>query len=213
MSITYKELRRLIRFKTKDFNETTYSDFEIKESVNECIRYFNASHALTNSDFVEKLIVYDEREMNEAIQAANENVGSEGKKQELYNFKETGVELPDGFITLQSIMRMPDGYVMSPVDAIKDPLPWQYKIMGDRLYLGCPYARMLYKGGIAEVVKDTDVLEVPNVFKDALVKITCMILTNTSGTDVLADAVDEAVSAIVPRRRYSNGRIKMPFKV
>lgn len=212
MAITYKELKRLIRFKTKDFNETTYSDFEIKESLNECIRYFNASHALNNSDFIEKVAVYDEAEMNLEIEKQNQEL-SEDERLEKYNFKETGVELPDGFITLQSIMRLPDGYIMSPVDAIKDPAPWQYKIMGDRLYLGCPYAKMLYKGGIDEIKNGSDSLELPNVFKDALVKITCMILTNTSGTDVLADAVDETVSAIVPRRRYSNGRIKMPFKV
>lgn len=212
MAITYKELKRLIRFKTKDFNETTYSDFEIKESLNECIRYFNASHALNNSDFIEKVAVYDEAEMNLEIEKQNQEL-PEDEQLEKYNFRETGVELPDGFITLQSIMRLPDGYIMSPVDAIKDPAPWQYKIMGDRLYLGCPYAKMLYKGGIDEIKSDGDTLELPNVFKDALVKITCMILTNTSGTDVLADAVDEAVSAIVPRRRYSNGRIKMPFKV
>lgn len=212
MSITYKELKRLIRFKTKDFNETTYSDFEIKESLNECIRYFNASHALNNSDFIEKVVVYDEAEMNLEVEKQNQEL-PEDEQLEKYNFRETGVELPNGFITLQSIMRLPDGYIMSPVDAIKDPAPWQYKIMGDRLYLGCPYAKMLYKGGIDEIKSDDDTLELPNVFKDALVKITCMILTNTSGTDVLADAVDEAVSAIVPRRRYSNGRIKMPFKV
>lgn len=212
MAITYKELKRLIRFKTKDFNETTYSDFEIKESLNECIRYFNASHALNNSDFIEKVAVYDEAEMNLEIEKQNQEL-PEDEQLEKYNFRETGVELPNGFITLQSIMRLPDGYIMSPVDAIKDPAPWQYKIMGDRLYLGCPYAKMLYKGGIDEIKSDDDTLELPNVFKDALVKITCMILTNTSGTDVLADAVDEVVSAIVPRRRYSNGRIKMPFKV
>ena len=212
MAITYKELKRLIRFKTKDFNETTYSDFEIKESFNECIRYFNASHALNNSDFIEKVAVYDEAEMNLEIEKQNQEL-PEDEQLEKYNFRETGVELPNGFITLQSIMRLPDGYIMSPVDAIKDPAPWQYKIMGDRLYLGCPYAKMLYKGGIDEIKSDDDTLELPNVFKDALVKITCMILTNTSGTDVLADAVDEVVSAIVPRRRYSNGRIKMPFKV
>ena len=150
--------------------------------------------------------------MNLEIEKQNQEL-PEDEQLEKYNFRETGVELPNGFITLQSIMRLPDGYIMSPVDAIKDPAPWQYKIMGDRLYLGCPYAKMLYKGGIDEIKSDDDTLELPNVFKDALVKITCMILTNTSGTDVLADAVDEVVSAIVPRRRYSNGRIKMPFKV
>ena len=35
MAITFKELNRLIRFKAKDFNETRFSDFEIRESIND----------------------------------------------------------------------------------------------------------------------------------------------------------------------------------
>lgn len=212
MAIPYKEIRRLIRYKLKDNNEITYSDYDIKEAFNECIRYFNGSYALQNTDFLEKTVTYDEEAMNAEIRRQNEEL-PEGEQLPLYDFKEEGVELPDDYITLQRIMRQPDGYIMSSVEGIKDPLEWQYKITGNRLYLGTPHVKMLYKAALAEVKKEDDSIEVPFTFKDALVKITCMILQNTSGTDVMADAVDDVVSRLVPRRRYSNARIKMPFKV
>lgn len=212
MAITYKELRRLIRYKLKDNNEIRFSDYEIKEAFNECLRYFNSSYALQNSDFLEKSVTYDEDEMNDEIREQNKDLPAE-ERLPLYDFKEEGVDLPDDFITLQHLMRQPDGYIMQPVSSIKDPLEWQYKITGNKLYLGCPTVKMLYKAAVKEIDNEYESVELPVVFKDALVKITCMILENTAGTDVMADAVDDVVSRIVPRRRYANARIKMPWKV
>lgn len=212
MAITYKELRRLIRYKLKDNNEIRFSDYEIKEAFNECIRYFNSSYALQNSDFLEKAVTYDEEAMNTEIREQNEQL-PEDEQLPLYDFKVEGVDLPDDFITLQHLMRQPDGYIMQPVASIKDPMEWQYKITGNKLYLGCPVVKMVYKAAITEIKSEGDSLDLPFSFKDALVKITCMILENTSGTDVMAEAVDDVVSRIVPRRRYANARIKMPWKV
>lgn len=212
MTITYKEVRKLVRYKLKDNNEVRFSDYEIKEAFNECLRFFNSSYALQNSDFLEKSVTYDEEKMNTEIRDQNAGLPEE-EQFPLYDFKFKGLDLPDDFITLQHIMREPDGYIMQPVSSIKDPLDWQYKITGNKLYLGCPTVKMLYKAAIIEVKYETDILELPVVFKDALVKITCMILENTAGTDVMAEAVDDVVSRIVPRRRYANARIKMPWKV
>lgn len=131
---------------------------------------------------------------------------------ELYDFKLNGVDLPEDFITLCSIQRARDGYIMSPVEAIKVPLDGQYKIMGGRIYSGNTSIKVLYKAAIAEVKESTDGIELPFVFKDVLVKLSCMILNNAE-TDVMMKAVDDAVRAIVPRRRYTNARIKMPFMV
>lgn len=212
MAITFKELNRLIRFKTKDFNETRFSDFEIRESINECLRYFNGSYALRNTDFLEKMRIYDEVEMNAAINK-QEEVWLDGESVAPYDFKNTGVELPSDFITLQSVMRLPDGYIMSPTEAIKTPEPWEYKVMGDRLYLGTPYAKILYKAGIPEFKDNANTIDVPNIFKDAIVKGTVMILENNAETDVLMEAFEDMLSSIVPRRRYVNAHIRMPFKV
>ncbi len=212
MAIPYKELRRLIRYKLKDNNEIAYSDYDIKEAFNECVRYFNASYALQNTDFLEKVLVYDEETMNNNVRRQNAEL-PEDEQLELYDFKAKGVELPEDYVTLQRVMRLPDGYIMSPIDGVKDTLDCQYKVMGGRLYFGYPTVKLLYKAAIAEINGEYDSVDVPFTFKDALVKITCMILQNNADTDVLADAVDDVVSKIVPRRRYSNARVKMPFMV
>lgn len=243
--IKYEEVKRLIRFKEKDNNEIRFSDYEVKMSVNECIRYLNNSLALQNSDFLEKVIDLDQEKMNAAIRpnvarvaiysSANDSavlgkallgymvMGSSGtvvpdepdvpdKDTKLYDFKLSGVDLPEDFITLCAIQRARDGYIMSPVEAIKVPLDGQYKIMGGKIYSGNTSIKVLYKAAIAEVKNDTDGIELPFVFKDLIVKLSCMILNNAQ-TDVLMQAVNDAVRTIVPRRRYRNAHIKMPFKV
>lgn len=209
--ISYEEVKRLIRFKEKDNNEIRFSDYEVRMAVNECIRYLNNSFALQNSDFLEKAVDYIESDMNDEIVKENEGL-EDVDKLELYDFEVKGLELPDDYITLVSVMRLQDGCIMSPVESAKKPMDWQYKLTGNRLYSGTPAFKMVYKAAIAEVKSDSDGIELPFVFKDIVVKLSCMILNNAQ-TDVLLQAVDDAVRAIVPRRRYRNARIKMPFKV
>ena len=186
--ISYEEIKRLIRFKEKDNNEIKFSDYEVRMAVNECIRYLNNNLALLNSDFLEKAQNFTDIDTAE------------------------GIELPEDFVILISVMRMCDGYVMSPVRAVQKPNDNEYKVVGNKLYSGTPAFTMLYKAAIAEIKSDFDGIELPFVFKDVLVKLTCMILNNAE-TDIMMKAVDEAVRAIVPRRRYTNARIKMPFMV
>lgn len=209
--IKYEEVKRLIRYKEKDNNEIRFSDYEIKMAVNECIRYLNNSYALQDSDFLEKAVDFVEKDMNAEIAESNEGLQEE-EWQPFYDFKLEGIDLPEDFITIVSVMRMRDGYMMSPVESIKQPLDGQYKIVGGKLYSGVPAFKLLYKAAIAEVKESTDGIELPFVFKDVIVKLSCMILNNAQ-TDVLMQAVDDAVRAIVPRRRYRNAHIKMPFKV
>ena len=197
--ISFEEVKRLIRFKEKDNNEIRFSDYEIKMAVNEVIRYLNNSYSLQNSDFLEKAVTFMESEINKDAE-------------EKISLSTDGVDLPEDFISLVSIMSLRDGYVMSPTLSIKVPLDGQYKIVGGRLYSGEPSIKLLYKAAVAEVGKDQDAIELPFVFKDILVKLSCMVLNNAE-TDVLMQAVDSAVNAIVPRRRYRNAHIKMPFKV
>ena len=210
--ITYKELKRLIRFKEKDNNEIRFSDYDIKMALNECIRYFNNAYAMQSSDFLEKAVTYVEEDMNAEIAAANEGLPDE-EKQPLYDFKGEGIELPEDFISLVSLQDLKDGRIMSPVESIKEPLPWQFKIVGNRVYCGNRGFKMLYKAAIKEVKDEEDVIELPFIFKDALAKITSMILNNNASTDVMMQAVNDTVTQLVPRRRWRNARIKMPFKV
>ncbi|MCD7811968.1 MAG: hypothetical protein LUG91_09025 [Ruminococcus sp.] len=212
MSVTYKELKRLIRFKEKDNNEIRFSDYDIKEALNECIRYFNNSYALQNSDFLEKTVVFNESEMNAEVAAQNEEL-DEDEQLSLYDFKRTGVELPDDFVSLQGIAFGNSNELLHPTEGIRIPHYNEYKITGDRLYLGAPYVRMIYKAALSEVKDEADVIEVPFIFKDTLAKITCMILENSASTDTLMEAVNNAAVILVGRRRYANARIRMPFMV
>lgn len=239
---SYEEIKRLIRFKEKDINEIKYSDYEIRHAVNECIRYFNNSYALQNSDFLEKIVDFVEDDMNVTIGIGTAtysyrqdsaimgkallgymvlgSVGSDSPNEPdipsggdgLHDFKCKGVELPEDFITLGAVMRLRDGYVMFPVDAISTPNDAQYKIVGGRIYSGNKAFKLLYKAAIAEVKDDSDEIHLPFVFKDAVAKISSLILNNAE-TDVLMKTVDDTVRAIVPRRRYRNVRSKMPFIV
>lgn len=212
MTITYKEIRKLIRFKEKDNNEIRFSDYDIKMAVNEVLRYFSNSYALQNSDFLEKVLELDEKKMNKEIAKQNEELG-EDEQLDLYDFRNTGVELPDDFISLQGIIRCCDNTNLHPADGIRTPRHDQYKIMGGRLYLGAPCVKVLYKAALTGISDEDDEIELPFIFKDYIVKLACMILENSPNTDVLTEAVNDAVAKLVPRRRYVNTRIRMPFRV
>lgn len=192
--IVTQEILRMVRFKQKDNNEIRFSDYDIKEALNECIRYFNNSYALQNSDFLEKTAFYDNSNAPEKICFC-------------------GQDLPEDFIVLHDLINPDTREKLSPCVGAEMPRHNQYKVSGDKLYLGCPRAVMMYKGAIAEVKNEEDVIELPFVFKDTLAKITCMILENNANTDVLMEAVNNAVASIVPRRKYVNAKMKMPFIV
>ena len=214
MTITYKELKRLIRFKSRDNNEIRFSDYDIREALNECIRYFNNSYALQNSDFMEKHIDYDQNEMNREVDKINaERLEAGEELLPRYDFRNEGVELPEDFISLEGVVDAHywNDMPMFPTEGYRKPNFGEYKVSGNRIYFGSGCARVLYKAAIPEVKSEDDVLELPFVFKDSLAKITCMILENNATTDVMMEAVNDAVSSIVPRRRYSNTRVRMPF--
>lgn len=214
MTITYKELKRLIRFKSRDNNEIRFSDYDIREALNECIRYFNNSYALQNSDFMEKHIDYDQNEMNRDVDQINaERLEAGEELLPRYDFRNEGVELPEDFISLQGVVdaRYWNDMPMFPTEGFRKPNFGEYKVSGNRIYFGSGCTRVLYKAAIPEVKSEEDVLELPFVFKDILAKITCMILENNATTDVMMEAVNDAVSSIVPRRRYANARVRMPF--
>lgn len=210
--ITYQEIRRLIRFKEKDNNEIRFSDYDIKYAVNECIRYLNNSYAMQNSDFLEKIVEYSEADMNAEIAETNKDLPPEEQKP-FVSFKHDGIDLPDDFISLVSLMATKDGVMLKPTESIRTPLLWEYKIVGNKLYTGALGFKMVYKAAIKEIVDESDVIELPFTFKDVIAKISSMILNNNAQTDVMSQAVNEMVQQIVPRRRYSNARIRLPFRI
>lgn len=190
--IPYNEIKKLIRFKTKDMNEVTFSDYDIKMAVNEVLRYLSLSQALNNSDFLNKGYSFDE-----------------GRDGVCYRIE--GVELPEDFVTLVGV-RDHKGRLLEPCDSSETPRHYQYKISGSRLYCGMPSFKLMYKGALDEIHNDEDSVELPPMFKDIIVKLSIMILNQQDG-DIMMVAAEDAVEKVIPKRRYRNARIKLPFTI
>lgn len=204
--IQVKELINLIRYKLKDNNAITYSDYDIMQGLNECIRYINQYYL--NTDFLEKIQHYRQDDINAKIDEDNKTQNTAVAH---VDFKETGVDLPEDFISLVRVVREWDGKDLSPCPAIKPPLWNEYKVLGNKIYVGVKDFDMLYVAAIASVSDAEGNIELPVTFKDAIVKITNMILANNPDTDTMSSAVQDILASIVPLRRYSNAKKRMPF--
>ena len=219
MAINVEKLVYRIRYKAKDMDAVFYSDYDVLEAINECIRYLNQEKALKNSDFLEKRTYFNEAEMNAEIKKYNEEHPEEEPK-ELLNFVETGVDLPEDLITLVDITRGRDGYHLSPVPAVEGINPHyqnQYKIINGKLYTNTDFY-LLYRAKIAQLkladLTDKEaIVELPEVFTDLLIKVSVMILTNTADNDVMAREISRVAENLIPGRRYNNIKIRMPFHV
>lgn len=190
--IPYQEIKKLVRFKLKDNNELTYSDYEIKMAVNEVIRYLSVSQALNNSDFLNKGFSFDEGHDHT-------------------NYRVCGVELPKDFVALVGVTDY-RGRMLEPCDSMEIPRHYQYKISGNRLFCGAHAFNMMYKSALTEIEDDEDCIELPRVFLDTITKLTMMILEQAD-TDIMHAAADADMNELIPRRRYRNVRIKLPFKI
>ncbi len=224
MAIEAKRILRNVRFKLKDNNEIEYSDYDIKNALNECIRYINQHLALKCSDFLEKMQYVREDDINAEIAEKNKTIQQQinagaATKDDLIPYISLaidGVSIPDDFISLVAVLRAKDGYHLSPVPAAETLSRFnksEYKVFANKIYANCDFD-LLYRASIDEV---TDMVngsvELPSMFFDAMVKLTCMILQNKPDTDVLMAETSRLMDNIVPRRRYSNIKSRMPFKV
>lgn len=207
------KILRAVRQKEQDNDEVKYSDYDIVSAINEAIRYLNISLVHKDSEFLHKSKDYDEREMNAAIDAENEaNQDVEGyEPKEHEDFAHKGVELPDGYLSLVSVQRSSDYYDLYPATSLARLKEKNYVLFGGRLYVKHRGFRLNYMGAVPEI-KDVekDTIELPDVFFDLLVKMARLVLNN-GDTDTLTQAVSAAVDSLIPRRRLSNVRSRMPF--
>lgn len=194
MAITYKEIRKTVRWKEQDNNEARYSDYDIKFAVNEAIRYLSNALADSNADFNEKQRYYDQTDCN-------------------CNFVENGISLPDDFLALVAVKGKPHiQELMTPCLSAETPKPWEYKVVGNKIYSGSPHFLLVYKAAIPEIVDEDDEVELPYFAKDSFITLVRRILTSAEG-DIMRDAQEMAVNALIPKRRYRNAKIRMPFKI
>lgn len=210
MSIAAKEVLRMVRYKQYDNNEIKFSDYDVQNALNEALRYIVQSQSLQNSDFLDTVKYYSEEEINEGIAAANEDL-PEDEQQPLISFKKDGVELPEDYQVVSGVTRAFDGYPLYPIDVTNVPNPKQYKVLGGKIYAGVPAFYLTYKRTISSVNDfDNDIIDLPVFCLDLIVKITGMIL-NQAENDILLKTIDSTAYAIIPRRKYNNARMRMPF--
>jgi hypothetical protein len=55
---------RLVRQKEHDNDEVKYSDYDIREAINEVLRYINVSLANKGSEYLQTVKVFDQNELN-----------------------------------------------------------------------------------------------------------------------------------------------------
>ena len=196
--IKANKILRMVRRKVKDNNEVQYSDYDVLDALNECIRYIGMDFSMKNSDFLEKIKKYRQDEMD-------------------IDFASDGVDLPEDFVSLVSVIRARDGYHLSPIPAGEnmDKHKWQtfggYKVFGGKIYCGTDFD-LAYRSDLKQVTDATEgEIELPAVFTDTLVKVTCMILQNNADTDIMMSEISRLTDSLVPSRRYSNIKQRMPF--
>ena len=84
-------------------------------------------------------------------------------------------------------------------------------LFGGRLYVKHPGFRLNYIGSVPEIDDVTqDSIDLPDVFFDIIVKMARLVLNN-GDADTLTQAVSAAVDSLIPRRRLSHVRSRMPF--
>ena len=126
-----KDIINLVRYQLKDNNAVQYSDYDVMQALNSCLRYMNQYYI--NSDFLEQVVYYREDEINAQIDKANQTADTPVAH---VSMKLTGVELPDDFLSLVRVVRECDGVDMHPCQAIKTPWPREYKILQNKIYAG-----------------------------------------------------------------------------
>lgn len=212
--ITAARVEYMVRAKMRDHTGTVYSEYDIRDAINEALRYINMSTAMSNSDFILKQVRIDQAEINNQIEEENKAIEEGEDKKPLVKLSKTGVELPPDYLSLDAVVRVCDGYNMIPCAAHQIPLPNQYKIMQNKIYAGYPCIDVTYRRAIP-IIADMDVstvIDMPFFTLDLIVKITCMILAKTEN-DILLQNIDILTRSLIPARRYSNARMSMPFKV
>jgi hypothetical protein len=210
---------RLVRQKEQDNDEVKYSDYDIQGAINETLRYLNVSLANKGSEYLQKVDVFDQEAINAQITAENEAHADDDTyiPKEFVDFATTGVQLPEDYVSLIDIQRTSDGYHLYPApsltEATGDDGDNKYIIIGDKIYVKSKSFQLCYYRTIPPV-NDLmqDMIDLPDIYLDPLVKLTRLVLNNAD-TDTMTQAVNTAVERAIPRRRYTNSRLKMPFSL
>lgn len=201
-TIVYKDIKRLVRVKEKDNNSTKWSDYDIKQATNEVIRYVSNALALQNADFIEARKKYNEDEIN-----AERTASGQAK----ISFADDGAEFPDDYVALIALATSDKGKLLIEANNEIKLKPNQFRVFGNKIYTPMKEFVLTYKKSLAEVTNDESVVELPYTYMDAVVSLVRIVLQND--TERLDGAVGVLVDQLVPKRRYRNLKVALPWKV
>ncbi len=173
-----------IRIDEKDMDEVRYSDWDILNALNKTLRIAANYFSTKNTDFFDKSLDIEAEEAGE------------------------GIDLPDDYITVRQVVRESDSYLMSPSTGGLDE--GSYVITNNKFYakVSCT---MFYKGFVEKAEKDGEI-SLPMTFFDILCMTTRTVMNNGT-VDVAIQYVADEAQKIIPRRKYTNVKIKMDFAV
>lgn len=222
---------RLLRHREGDNDEVKFSDYDILDSLNQVIRYLSISLANKGDQYLQHVKDYDEDEINTATVDEYTVFGSSAfvsederevysadeidSNAEIVSFMETGVKLPEGYTSIISVQDLEHGRDLRPATSlamVNNPHYYGlYFIAGDRIYVNSKSFRLNYYAPIAQVESIDDEIDLPTLFLDVLVMLTRTVLNNNGQVETMESVFDSAVERVLPRRRYSNMRQRMPF--
>lgn len=220
---------RLIRHQEGDLNETKFSDYDILMAINQTLRYLSTSLANKGSQYLEKTMDFDEEEVNNKTRSNYEVFGNEApvygnttyladlngdvEETAIVDFAEDGVPLPDGCTSIISVQELKHHAKLKPATSQLMLVAHGYRmyyIAGERIYTKVKKFRLNYYRPIPEQQTTADTIDLPPIFLDPIVKIS-RIMLDGGDNDAMTQAVTTEVNRVLPRRRYSNSRERMPF--
>lgn len=196
--ITVADIIRQLRIEEKDVNEVKYSDWDIINALNKAMRLIANRFAMTNSDFMLKMVSYSNGE--EAEPTIVTDVPYNDMTLAEY-------ALPDDYVAVDKVLTT-NGYEMSPsVDGVIRE--GQYLINGNKLYV-VEDVIFWYRYAFPTFGKG-DLIELPTPFFDFVVNSVKYLLNEDF--DTAAQFIADNAMKMIPARKYTHAKQKLAWRI
>lgn len=195
--IAIKDIFKQVRIDLKDMNEVQYSTWDLENAINKAIRLMANHFSMIHTDFLTRTVLTCDTpvDFDVAFPIDREHNG------ELY-----GASLPDDFVTVVKVLR-PDGYELHPSTGHLDKRKYL-------IYRGCLFTLgpvlLTYSYTLPNCSID-DGIDLPITFFDFIVEATKVALTETTGG--LTTFINDNAEKMIPSRRLTNARVRLPWRV
>lgn len=195
--IAVSNVFRQVRIDLKDINEVQYSTWDLENALNKALR-MTANHFSTkNTDFLSRSVkICLEKIRNLFAPPTCCHIA-----EQLY-----GDNLPDDFISIVKVMR-PDGYELHPSTGHIHPR--NYMVYRGMLFTFGPVI-LTYRYTLPNVGIN-DAIDLPISFFDFIVEATKVALTESTGA--LTEYITDNAEKMIPGRKYTNARVRLPWRV